>query len=111
MTNKIFNDKISLNDAFEDFVFSDKLDPDRGETKNFHSRVWRPSLPVIHLAATYGIFLWAAQGRTFNDVLNVLLEGDHLKDFIRFSCTMEAAFAETVKLRIDPKTLIRFRAT
>jgi hypothetical protein len=31
-------------------LFRGKADHDRGDVKNFHARVWRPSLPVLHLA-------------------------------------------------------------
>ena len=43
-------EKLSLANMAEYLLFRDKPDHDRGDVRNFHARIWRPSLPVLHLA-------------------------------------------------------------
>lgn len=99
--------RLSLNQMAE-FVCSDV---GQSEPQNVKSRIWRPSVPVIHLAAAIAVL--------GQDILRGTAQPLRLQDLVRTQCIIErivrraqeyeALIAKSQNLRIDPESLIRVR--
>lgn len=86
--------------------------PDRGiaDPENLETRVWRPSLPVLHFCAAWAVCIQEVQRETgrepsFGDLYA-------LPGFLALVLTRAALFEvllQKSRLQIDPETLIRFR--
>jgi hypothetical protein len=99
--------RLSLNQMAE-FVCSDV---GQSEPQNVKSRIWRPSVPVIHLAAAIAVL--------GQDIWRGTAQPLRLQDLVRTQCIIErivrqaeefeALIAKSRYLHIDPENLIRVR--
>jgi hypothetical protein len=77
---------------------------------NVETRIWRPSLPVIHLCSTVQIFLSQLEpeiGPVASEAL--LLDRNAIELVIRTAEYHETVLAQSRHLRIDPDKVIRIR--
>jgi hypothetical protein len=98
--------RLSLNQLAE-LVLDDSqsTDPDNVET-----RIWRPSLPVIHLCSAVQIFLSQLEPKIGPVVLEaLLLDRNAIELVIRTAEFHETVLAQSRHLRIDPDKMIRIR--
>ena len=80
------------------------------EPENVETRIWRPSLPVIHLASALQLMLHFADPVTGPIGLEALLLGRNVIELlIRTAEYHEALIAQRRHLRIAPERLLRFR--
>ena len=80
------------------------------EPENVETRIWRPSLPVIHLASALQLMLHLADPVTGPIGLESLLLGRNVIELlIRTAEYHEALIAQSRHLRVAPESLIRFR--
>jgi hypothetical protein len=80
------------------------------ESENVETRIWRPSLPVIHLASALQLMLHLADPVTGPIGLESLLLGRNVIELlIRTAEYHEQLIAQSRHLRVVPESLIRFR--
>jgi hypothetical protein len=81
--------------------------------ENFETRVWRPSLPVIHLAAALQVLLQDENraGRKLLSWGNVMQDRGIVKRVIREAEEYRGLIAKSPRLKIKPKVLVRVRLT
>jgi hypothetical protein len=80
------------------------------EVENVETRVWRPSLPVIHLATATLLLLRFLEPRTGRlDVEAFLLSRELIENVIRAAEKHAALIVQSHRLRIDPDRLIKVR--
>lgn len=80
------------------------------EPENVETRIWRPSLPVIHLASALQLMLHLADPVTGPIGLESLLLGRNVIELlVRTAEYHEALLAQSRHLRVAPESLIRFR--
>jgi hypothetical protein len=80
------------------------------EPENVETRIWRPSLPVIHLASALQLMLHLADPITGPIGLESLLLGRNVIELlVRTAEYHEALIAQSRHLRVAPESLIRFR--
>jgi hypothetical protein len=80
------------------------------EPENVETRIWRPSLPVIHLASALQLMRYLADPVTGPISLEALLLGRELIELlIRTAEYHEALIVQSRHLRVAPERLIRFR--
>ena len=80
------------------------------EPENVETRIWRPSLPVIHLASALQLMLHLAGPVTGPIGLESLLLGRNVIELlVRTAEYHEALIAQSRYLHVAPETLIRFR--
>jgi hypothetical protein len=79
--------------------------------ENVETRIWRPSLPVIHLAAAtaviIGIGTLAGEGPF--SVGDILVDRSIIRAIVIWAQVYEGVIAKSSRLSIDPETLIRVR--
>jgi hypothetical protein len=98
--------RLSINQLAE-LVLDDSqfTDPD-----NVGTRIWRPSLPVIHLCSAVQIFLSQLEPEIGPVVLEaLLLDRNAIELVIRTGEYHETVLAQSRHLRIDPDKVIRIR--
>lgn len=106
-------DSLTLTSMAEYLMFRTKPNADGGDLKNFHARVWKPSLPVIHLAVALNVLF----ERTNEASLGTLAIHDLIRspEVIRFLLEtaepLEPLFQEIAALGVPENTLVRFRFT
>jgi hypothetical protein len=98
--------RLSINQLAELVLDDTQLtDPDNVET-----RIWRPSLPVIHLCSAVQIFLSQLEPRIGPVVLEaLLLNHNAIELVIRTAEYHESVLAQSRHLRIDLDRMIRIR--
>jgi hypothetical protein len=80
------------------------------EVANVKARVWRPSLPVIHLASATQLLLHRLEPERKRLPLELLLISRPIIEYIvRTAETHEKMVVESRRLRIDPEMLIKVR--
>jgi hypothetical protein len=80
------------------------------EPENVETRIWRPSLPVIHLASALQLLLHLAEPVTGPIGLESLLLGRNVIELlVRTAEYHETVIAQSRYLRLSPESLIRFR--
>jgi hypothetical protein len=80
------------------------------EVENVKSRVWRPSLPVIHLASATQLFLQFLEPERKRLPLEMLLLNRPVIEYIvRTAELHEKMILESRRLSIDPDKLIKVR--
>jgi len=80
------------------------------EPENVETRIWRPSLPVIHLASALQLLLHLAEPVTGPIGLESLLLGRNVIELlVRTAEYHETVIAQSRYLRLAPESLIRFR--
>jgi hypothetical protein len=85
-------------------------DAEYTEPENVETRIWRPSLPVIHLASALQLMVHCAEPVTGPIGLESLLLGRNVIELlIRTAENHEALIARSRHLRLAPEGLIRFR--
>jgi hypothetical protein len=79
------------------------------EPENVETRIWRPSLPVIHLASAVQLFLHLAEPE-FGPIglESLLLDGEVIELLIRTAEYHESVIEQSRYLRV-PENMIRFR--
>lgn len=85
-------------------------DARQSDPENVKSRVWRPSLPVIHLAAATAVFLnvSAKAGEGATSVGDLLTNRSYIEWIVRTAQLYEHMLAKS-RLRINPAKLVRVR--
>jgi hypothetical protein len=87
---------------------------DTGQTdpENVETRIWRASLPVIHIASALQLFLWLAEPEMGRLVLETfLLNRKSIECVIRGAQYHESIIAQSGRLPIDPARLLQIRLT
>ena len=85
-------------------------DTENVEVENVKTRVWRPSLPVIHLATATLRLLRLLEPRTGRlDMAAFLLCREAIETVVRAAERHEALIAQSRRLRIDPDRLEKIR--
>jgi len=85
-------------------------DTENVEVENVKTRVWRPSLPVIHLATATLRLLRSLEPRTGRlDMAAFLLCREAIETVVRAAERHEALIAQSRRLRIDPDRLEKIR--
>jgi len=80
------------------------------DTQNIETRIWRPSLPVLHLCSAIQIFLSQLEPKIERVVLeSLLLDRNAIELVIRTAEYHETLLAQSRHLRIDPDSMIRIR--
>jgi hypothetical protein len=80
------------------------------EPENVETRIWRPSLPAIHLATALQLLLHLAEPQLGSIGLESLLLGrDMIELVIRAAEYHASVIAQSRYLRLDPDRLIRIR--
>jgi hypothetical protein len=98
--------RLSINQMSE-FVLDDTgyTDPENVET-----RIWRQSLPVIHLCSAIQVMLQLVEEQTGSLGLETLLLGHHaIECVVRAAEFHESVVAQSRHLRIDDERLVKFR--
>jgi hypothetical protein len=99
--------RLSLNQLAE-LVLSDV---GQSESQNVKNRIWRPSVPVIHLAAAIAVRgqdILRMTGRPL-DHSSLLQTQGIIEWVIRTAQEYEALITQSQRLHIDPECLIRLR--
>jgi hypothetical protein len=101
----------SLNSMADYVQFRAKLVPDRGDVKNFHARVWRPSLPVIHLAVALNHLFERTipAGLTKLTVSDLMRSPEALQFLVDTAQSLEPILPTISRFNIGNETLIKFR--
>jgi hypothetical protein len=85
-------------------------DAGQSDPENVETRVWRPSLPVIHLATAVHGFLHLSEGAADPPSIGSLLcHREVIEYVVRNAEACEALLGKSQKLRVNPDRLIRFR--
>jgi hypothetical protein len=85
-------------------------DTEDSEPENVETRIWRPSLPVIHLATAVQVLLQLAEPDTGPLGLEaLLLSREVIELVIRTAEYHESVIARSRRLRVDPESLVRVR--
>jgi hypothetical protein len=85
-------------------------DTGNAEVENVNTRVWRPSLPVIHLATATLLLLQWLEPRTGRlDVEAFLLSRELIENVVRAAERHEALIVQSRRLRIDPDRQVKIR--
>jgi hypothetical protein len=80
------------------------------EVTNVKTRVWRPSLPVIHLASATQLFLhWFEPERKRLPLEMLLINRPIIEHIVRTAQTHEKMVVESQRMRVDPERLIKVR--
>jgi hypothetical protein len=77
------------------------------EAENVETRIWRPSLPVVHLAAAVQILLQAHSGPIHAG--DLVLRQDLIEWVVRAAEEFEGLFARSRYRGIDASKLIKIR--
>jgi hypothetical protein len=87
-------------------------DTGHSDPENVETRIWRPSLPVIHLCSAIQVMLQLGEPETGPLGLEaLLLSREVIECVVRAAECHEAVIARSRRLRIAPQTLIKFRLT
>jgi hypothetical protein len=96
--------QLSINEMVRTLTFSEKIDID-----NFETRIWRPSLPVIHLAAAFAINTAIEQKAGKKTSLgDIIFNQEMISDIIHKAELYESLLLKS-KLRLNKKNLVRIR--
>jgi hypothetical protein len=81
------------------------------EPENVETLIWRPSLPVIHLATAIQLMLQLAEPHAGRLGLEVLLLDRGIIELVVETAEYHRSVIVQSRLRLDPKKLISFRLT
>ena len=83
----------------------------QSESGNVEARIWRPSLPVIHLAAATQVLIQTLErnGTRAPHVGDLVVNRMLIEWVIREARAYEAIIAKSDKFGIEPKNLVRLR--
>jgi hypothetical protein len=105
--------QLSIEGMAKYVLFRAKSDTDRGDVKNFHARVWRQSLPVIHLAVALNTLfertIPAGLGKLA--IHDLIRSPEAIEFLVETAQPLEPIFPRISKFGLDEDTLIRFRLT
>ena len=77
---------------------------------NVETRIWRPSLPVVHLASAIQVYLTLREADTPQIGLEtLLLNRAMIESVIQGAAYHETLMAQSRHLRFDPEKMIRIR--
>ena len=80
------------------------------EPENVETRIWRPSLPVIHLCSAIQIMLQLAEPQTGPIGLEALLLSRQVIEWVvRAAEYHESLVVQSPRLRVDPDNMVKFR--
>jgi len=79
------------------------------ESENVETRVWRPSLPVIHLAIAIQLILHLAEPITGPLGLETLLLDRGIIELVVRTAQFHESVILQSRLQIDPETLVKIR--
>ena len=98
--------RLSINEMAR-MVIDDTTDNDPA---NVETRIWRPSLPVIHLASALQVMFQIAEPVTGPIGLEALLFGRAIIELVvRTAAYHESVVVRSQRLRVDPEKLIKVR--
>jgi len=106
-------DHLSIENMAEYLLFRAKENADVGDVKNFHARVWRASLPVIHLAVALNVLFECTKpaGLEKLAVHDLIRSPEAIEFLVETAQPLESIFPQITKLGISDDTLLRFRLT
>jgi hypothetical protein len=85
-------------------------DTELSDPHNVETRIWRPSLPVIHLATAIQVYLTLMEARNSQVCLETLLLNRAMIELvIQGAAYHETLMAQSRHLRFDPDKMIRIR--
>jgi hypothetical protein len=80
------------------------------EPENVETRIWRPSLPVIHLCSAIQVMLQLAEPQTGPIGLEALLLSRQVIEWVvRAAAYHESLVVQSRRLRVDPDNMVKFR--
>lgn len=86
---------------------------DAGQTdpENVETRIWRPSLPVIHLAAATAVMIDVFERAGFQGLsfAHVMTQRPLIEAIVREAQRYEELLPQSTRLRIDPQMLVKVR--
>lgn len=99
--------RLSINQMAEIVI----ADTGQSDAENVETRIWRPSLPVIHLAAATAVLIDFAEknGARALSVGDLICNRPAIEHIILQAELYEALLAKSQKLKIDPNKLIKVR--
>ncbi len=106
-------DQLSVENMAEYLLLRSSPSPDKAEVKNFHGRVWRPSLPVIHLALALNMLFEHTRTAGLEKLaVHDLIRSPEAIEFLSKTAELlELIFLQITKLGINDATLLKFRLT
>ena len=85
-------------------------DTQSADSPNIETRIWRPSLPVVHLASAIQVYLTLREADTPRIGLEtLLLNRAMIESVILGAAYHETLMAQSRHLRFDPKKMIKIR--
>ncbi len=97
-------ERLSINELVRTLKFDEAIDVD-----NFETRVWRPSLPVIHLAAAFAVNMAAARKDGKDTSLgDLIFDQEMITDIIHKAELYEKLLVRS-KIRISKENLVHVR--
>jgi hypothetical protein len=104
-------EKLSLARMAEYLLFRDKPDHDRGDVKNFHARVWQPSLPVLHLAIALNLLFERTRpvGLDKLAVHDLIRSPEAIRFLVETAQSLEPLLTQIPVLGLHETPLLRFR--
>jgi hypothetical protein len=86
-------------------------DIEQADPENVETRVWRSSIPVVHLAAAiqYLSDQLGNMGEAQIHIGQLMMDRDTIEYVVRNAKEVEEIIAKSTRLSIDPERLIRFR--
>ena len=87
-------------------------DASQSDPENVEMRIWRPSLPVIHIcAAVQFIMQTSAKAGASIDFTDVLTSRELIEQIITIAEECESLLLASSKVKVDKEALLRFRIT
>jgi hypothetical protein len=85
-------------------------DPRLTDPQNIETRIWRPSLPVVHLASAIQVYLTLSEADTPPIGLErLLLNREMIESVIQGAAYHETLMVQSRHLHFDPEKMIRIR--
>jgi hypothetical protein len=80
------------------------------DAQNFETRIWRPSLPVVHLASAIQVYsILTEVGAPLSRLESLLLDREMIELIIQGAAYHETLMAQSRHLRFEPEKMIRVR--
>lgn len=93
-------------------MFRNRDNHDQGDVRNFHSRVWQPSLPVIHLAVALNVLFerTLVSGMSKLAVHDLVRSSEAIEFLTHTATELEPMILANPRFGISADRLVRFRA-
>jgi hypothetical protein len=106
-------DRPSIAALNEYVMFRSRENSDHGDVRNFHTRVWRATLPVIHVAVALNVLFerTLAAGMGTLAVHDLVRSPEALAFLLQAATDLEHVILANPRFGISAKQLIRFRGS